>query len=318
MIKLIYLILITAISSSTLFGKDEEFKSLDTIQIGGIQQVVSINYVDKDKPLLLFLHGGPGRSLMNYSDNFNNKLKENFIVVHWDQRETGRTLKLNRTNEVLSLELLVSDTYEIINYLITKYNKKKIYLASHSWGSEIGFMIASKFPELVKAYMPISAVINQQENTRIVVPMLKEWAEKENNMNAINELAQITIPISSKRDLYLQQKWLFVYNGENFSLEPGFRAEYFEWMDIWFPLILEASKKNMFDKVAELDCPVYFIEGNGDNHKTHKLVEEYFKFLSAKEKEMFWFEKSGHTVFNTEPEKLQDVIIEIFKKLETK
>lgn len=318
MIKLIYLIFITAITCSTLFGKDEEFKTLDTVQIGGIQQVVSINYIDKDKPLLLFLHGGPGRSLMNYSDNFDNKLIENFIVVHWDQRETGKTQELNNTDIELSLDLLVSDAYEIINYLRTKYGKRKIYLVSHSWGSEIGFTLASKHPNLIRAYIPISAVIDQQENTRIVVPILKVWAEKENNSKAINELNQIRIPISSKRDLYYQQKWLFVHNGEKFPLEAVFEDEYYEWMDIWFPLIIKASKKSMFDKVVELDCPVYFIEGNGDNQMTHKLVEDYFKFIKNKEKKLFWFEKSGHTVFNTEPDKLQDIIIEISKKLESK
>ncbi|WP_316751935.1 hypothetical protein [Pedobacter gandavensis] len=39
-------------------------------------------------------------------------------------------------------------------------------------------------------------------------------------------------------------------------------------------------------------------------------MADYYKALKAPKKAMFWFEKSGHTVFNSEPEKLQQVIIE--------
>lgn len=33
---------------------------------------------------------------------------------------------------------------------------------------------------------------------------------------------------------------------------------------------------------------------------------------------MFWFKESGHAIFNTEPEKLQEVIIQKIKPMYTK
>lgn len=64
-------------------------------------------------------------------------------------------------------------------------------------------------------------------------------------------------------------------------------------------------RRQSFDTLPEINTPVYFIEGNGDKQKSHYLVEDYYKFVKAPKKGMFWMKKSGHTIFNTEPDKLQ-------------
>ena len=66
--------------------------SIGVVKIGGIRQVISIKGRDTSKPLLLFLHGGPGNSVMHYAERFTYRLQEHFIVVQWDQREVGKTL----------------------------------------------------------------------------------------------------------------------------------------------------------------------------------------------------------------------------------
>ena len=43
--------------------------SLAVLQIGGIRQVISIKGKDSSKPLLLFLHGVPGNSVMHYAQS---------------------------------------------------------------------------------------------------------------------------------------------------------------------------------------------------------------------------------------------------------
>jgi hypothetical protein len=43
------------------------------LSIGGIEQFVSIKDKDNRNPLLLFLHGGPGNSVIHYAEKFTNK-----------------------------------------------------------------------------------------------------------------------------------------------------------------------------------------------------------------------------------------------------
>lgn len=280
------------------------------VPIGGIQQYLSFKGKDTTKPLLLFLHGGPGSSLMKVADQFTQKLQDHFIVVQWDQRETGATLALNPSPEKLTAELLQKDTETMITYLLQHFNQKKLYLVSHSWGSVLGFDIAVKHPELLYAYIPISPIIDQQKGAALTQAMLEKWAQKTKNETAIQELALVHIPFESPDDLFYSQKWLFIHNGVDFAQKDDFKATYYKWLDIWFPMWKASVRGSLFTKIPEVQCPIYFFEGNGDKQKSHDLVLDYYRFLKAPKKKLFWFRKSGHTVFNTEPDKIQQLLIE--------
>ncbi|SKB91710.1 hypothetical protein [Chryseobacterium balustinum] len=69
--------------------------TLLTVEIGGIKQVIEIKTDDAHKPILLFLSGGPGSSMMKNAESFTNILKNKFTIVQWDQRDAGKTLALN-------------------------------------------------------------------------------------------------------------------------------------------------------------------------------------------------------------------------------
>src|SRR5687767_14404411 len=119
-------------------------KAIDTvsiIDIGGIRQYITIKGKDRLNPVLLFLHGGPGGSVLNYADRFTSKLQEKFVVVQWDQRETGRTLELNPSPVALTFDLFCRDTHQLITHLLGRFNHKKIYLVGHSWGTALGFQM---------------------------------------------------------------------------------------------------------------------------------------------------------------------------------
>lgn len=308
----ILFVLSMSIGKAELVNKKGAVK-IDTtaiVKIGGINQFIKLQGVDETKPLLLFLHGGPGTSLIPVADKFTDKLKENFVVVQWDQREVGETLKLNHSKEKLSLGLLQKDTYEVVKYLLQRFKHKKLFLVSHSFGSMLGFDIAEKHPELLYAFIPISAIVDQKKNATLTMEMLVKWAGETKNETAIKELTLVNLPFEKEDDLFYSQKWLFIHNGVDFAKEDGFKAKYHEWLAVWFPMWKNSVTSNLFKTLPALKCPVYFIEGIGDQQKSHYIVEDYYKFLKAPKKELFWFEKSGHTVFNSEPEKLQQVIIE--------
>src|SRR3954468_11256995 len=69
------------------------------VEIGGIQQWISLKGADDQAPVLLYLHGGPGNSVMNYAGKFTSELQKHFVVVHWDQRASGKTATLQTTDQ---------------------------------------------------------------------------------------------------------------------------------------------------------------------------------------------------------------------------
>jgi pimeloyl-ACP methyl ester carboxylesterase len=285
----------------------------EIVQIGGIKQFISIKGNNKENPILLFLHGGPGTSLVESSEKFTEKLKNEFVVINWDQRETGETLKLNSANENLTPELFKNDTYELIKYVLDKFKREKLYLVSHSWGSVLGFDIAEKHSELLYAYIPISPIIDQNKASKLTMEMLNNWAVKTKNNDAIAELNLVKVPFETQNDLFYSQKWLFIHNGVEFAKKEDFKTNYYKWLARWFPIWKKSVENNLFETLPKINCPIYFIEGNGDKLKSHYIVKEYCEFIQAPKKKLFWMKKSGHTVFNSEPEKLQEIIIEKIK-----
>jgi pimeloyl-ACP methyl ester carboxylesterase len=285
----------------------------EIVLIGGIKQFISIKGNNKENPILLFLHGGPGTSLVESSEKFTEKLKNEFVVINWDQRETGETLKLNSANENLTPELFKNDTYELIKYVLDKFKHEKLYLVSHSWGSVLGFDTAEKHSELLYAYISISPIIDQNEASKLTMEMLNNWAIKTKNNDAITELNLVKVPFENQNDLFYSQKWLFIHNGVEFAKKEDFKINYYKWLATWFPIWKKSTENNLFETLPKINCPVYFIEGNGDKLKSHYIVKEYCEFIQAPKKKLFWMKKSGHTVFNSEPEKLQKIIIEKIK-----
>ena len=282
----------------------------EIVNIGGIRQFISIKGGDRKAPVLLFLHGGPGRSLMPFADKFTNKLQQKFVVVQWDQREVGETLKLNTSTAPLSVGLLKSDTHEVVEYLLKRFGRKKLYLVGHSFGTVLGFYIADKYPQLLYAYIPISPVVDQIKSNHLTLAMLQKQAKKDNNTQELKELATIKIPFENTEQLFYFSKWLFIYNDVDFAKKDDFKEVYIPWATTWMPVWSEATKNNLFKTLKAVKCPVYFFVGRGDNQTFFNISEAYFKALKAPKKKLFWFEKSGHTIFTTEPDRLQDLIID--------
>src|SRR6185369_17226469 len=111
-IRFIKFFFISILFSSEVFGKSIH-ESL-SIKAGNILQWIKIDGDNDNHPVLLFLHGGPGGSVMSYANKFTSELQKHFIVVQWDQRETGKTKSLNSSPEPLTIPLLEQDAIDII------------------------------------------------------------------------------------------------------------------------------------------------------------------------------------------------------------
>lgn len=281
--------------------------SLAVLQIGGIRQVISLKGGDTLKPLLLFLHGGPGNSVMHYAQKFTERLQEHFVVIQWDQRDVGKTLALNKSPMPLTVRQFEEDTHALIDTLLKRFDRKKLYLAGHSWGTHPGFYIAFNYPELLHAYLAICPMVNQLESERIILDLMKEKASRTGNKIASRELATVKIPFQNGEQLYFHRKWVIEYMGAKARITKN-KVE--EWSSTWLPIFVKASKQNLFETSPELKCPVYFFVGRKDFQTNSSITEKYYRHLTAPKKELFWFERSAHSLPTTEPEKLQEIIIE--------
>ncbi len=284
--------------------------SSEAIEIGGIKQWIKLDGVDDQAPVLLFLHGGPGNSVMSYSDRFTAELKKNFVVALWDQRASGQTAELNKSSQPLTVSLFVSDAIEVIEYLRNKFSKTKIYLVGHSWGGYLGMRVAIEKPELLAGYFALSPMINQLESERLSLQTMHDSAIKTNNLKQLAELSQIKIPFENGDQLFYHRKWLSKKMG---STSPT-KTKVDSWAKTWLAVFNEASKTNFIASAPEIKCPIYLLIGSNDYQTYYKLAETYYEQVICTGKNLYWFTHSAHNPHLTESEKFQEIIISMLNK----
>lgn len=291
----------------TIVSAQTPIDTAQTVHIGGIDQFITINGTSRTNPILLFLHGGPGNSVIPYAKKFTSKLKDHFIIVQWDQRETGKTLELNRSPIPLALHVFETDVLELVTLLLKKFKHQKLYIAGHSWGTVPGFYMAKNYPELLYAYIPICPMIDQQESDRMALRMAQANAREMQDEGQLKSLSEINIPFANGEQLYLHRQAILSITKSKLNLS---KQTVLSWASTWLSIYNEASTYNLTKTLTEIKCPVYFMAGRNDYQTNSTITEGYYQKLIAPKKQLFWFESAGHFIPSKEPERMQKLIIE--------
>lgn len=296
------------------------------VSIGGIEQWVTIKGDDKSKPVILFLHGGPGSTMSPYNDAIYGEWRKDFILVQWDQRGAGRTYGRNAPKELnedywienpLTVEQMMADGIELSEYLIKYLGKRKIIIIGTSWGSILGVRMAMKRPELFHAYVGHSQLVNPSADMVKAYRKVYKMAEKANDQASIDKLTLMGIPpYDEARNTGKLFRVIKKYERQNSTPAP----------DTWWKLATEYDNEidskhrydgddysfinfvghkklgikamsntiNFMKDGLEFKIPVYFIHGKADITTTIEVVKEYFDKIKAPDKEFFVLMDAGH------------------------
>ncbi|UCH04715.1 MAG: alpha/beta fold hydrolase, partial [Candidatus Thorarchaeota archaeon] len=131
---------------STRIETPNGISSLEEITLGDLKQWIFIRGVDQNNPVLIFLHGGPGEPSVGMSScrRLDSELIKHFTVVHWDQRGAGKSYSSRIPVDSMSLDRLVEDCNELIDYLRNRFDKSKVFIVAHSTGTVIGIKTAHR------------------------------------------------------------------------------------------------------------------------------------------------------------------------------
>lgn len=287
-----------------------EIDTTVTVQIGGINQILSVQGEDVKNPLILYLHGGPGQAASPQREKITSKLEKDFVIVHWDQRNSGKTLEVNTSEVPVTIDLMQSDAEEVLNYLLKEYQQEKLTIVAHSWGNVLGFHLVEKYPERIEALFSVSPGIDATKSQKIALKRLKDHFSKENNGKALGQLSSIKVPHESIEDMVIQYRWQSVYDGEQVTDEmiEQYMPFFLDWEKKWMPIYKELYDRNLSKDLKEIACPIYFFVGKQDYTTNFKLTEAYYKKLKAPSKKLIWFD-TGHNIPALEPDVFQSMIM---------
>jgi pimeloyl-ACP methyl ester carboxylesterase len=308
---------------------------LEKIRLGGVEQWIQIRGDDRTKPILLFLHSGPGFPEMPFS-HVNAELEKEFVIVHWDQRGAGKSYSSSIPESSMTIEQFVADTHELAQLLLKRFGRPKLYLVAHSWGSIVGALTVAKYPELFNGYGALSQAANAPESEKMMYRFALETALSRGKEKAAAELWRIgEPPYKSFGDYRTMKGWVHHFRDPGYSeISPwkfaglALASPAYSWGDL-FRLVLgmrfsfsrlwqEAFyRTDLFEQVPKLDVPVHFFLGRHDRTVTASaaLAERYFdRLVAPKGKHLIWFENSGHWPQLEEPEKFRAVLTDELTK----
>jgi pimeloyl-ACP methyl ester carboxylesterase len=299
---------------------------IERITLGGAEQTILVRGRDRTRPVLLFVHGGPGFGQLPLAARYSDQLERHFVVVHWDQRGAGASCP-GTDFAALTREQIVADALELSERLAHRFGGEKLFLLGHSWGSVIGALAVQRRPELFHAYVGLGQVVNGRRNEELSYRFVLEEASRRGDADALAALRPIHPPYPSMQELGIQRRWLAAYRGSIYAMERAREAlpaallgrEYTLATRLRFLSCFERSIERLwggldgFDAITQiprLEVPVYFFTGRHDWNTPYPLVEEWAAKLEAPHVELVWFEGAGHVPPLEVPEEFQSRLIE--------
>ena len=289
------------------------------VRLGGVKQKIHIIGDDDRNPILLFLHGGPG--VPDRAGVVRNKdLQSEFTLVAWDQRGTGGSYWGVKKSS-LTVDRLVEDARELCEYLCATLGKDKLFLLCGSWGTQLGTILAHRYPERIAGYVGSGQTVNGILNEQLSWEFALREAEKAGNEEDIEKLNEVGPPVRGQykggfKGLMIQRNIMKKYGGYSQSAEqkqssffksfalPMLRSKEYTPGDLlgilWgYKRTLTVMWPRLTDYDFTRDCnrfemPYYIFQGRHDNNTPSALVEAFYEAIAAPEKALVWFEDSAH------------------------
>jgi pimeloyl-ACP methyl ester carboxylesterase len=285
------------------------------------------------KPVLLFVHGGPGMPEY-FLDRTTHPtgLDQDFVVCWWEQRGAGLSYSRAVPRASMTVDQLVDDTVAVAGLLRRRFSQDKVYLLAHSWGSFIGIQAAARAPELFHAYVGMGQVAHQQRSEVLAYEYeLQEYRRRgDARMVRALEAAPVT-PAAPPPRAYMRMRdkamhtigvgttrkmksvvtgvFLPVWRTPDYTVRERIaigRGKAWSRGILWD----EFLATDLTEKVPELEVPAYICQGRHDYTSSYELARAYCARLRAPVKGFYTFERSAHSPAFEEPARFRQILRE--------
>jgi len=324
--------------SSAEITSPNGIESLEEIVVNGDRQWIYIRGHNRNNPVMLYLHGGPGMSEMPLARAFGGTLEQHVTIVHWDQRGSGKSRAGRARPDELSVQTYLDDVLALTHQLRARFNQDKIYLVGHSWGSLLGVLTVRDHPDLYHAYVGVGQALawpgGFDETQRLVTDaatkagdtetleafaeLPEDWPPREDVDGLLERIGVIQAPLVRYQTSIHASKSNSLFDGD-IVLDVVTSPEIGVYEAMGMLDLSDASKALMADLYGrdlrvdlgtEYEVPMFIFQGEHDWQTPTSLVKPWFEELSAPHKSYVPFEHSAHIVINEEPGKFLYELIE--------
>lgn len=185
-LALIVILLIVRFIGKMIYNRTPDGGINETmyIDVNGQEQWINIYGEDRDNPVMLYLHGGPGNATSFGDWIILRKLAKDYTVVNWDQRDSGKTLIHDPKDTEITSELMRSDIDIVADYVLDYMGKEKLTILGMSWGTMYGGDYALRHPEKTECVIELS-LVDVIIKQRTIIKAMREYASGSKDFRSI-------------------------------------------------------------------------------------------------------------------------------------
>jgi pimeloyl-ACP methyl ester carboxylesterase len=307
------------------------------VRIGGIDQWITINGDDRNNPVVLFLHGGPGAPWSPLAEAMFRGWGKDFTLAQWDQRGAGRTYGKNGASieATMTVERMARDGIEVSTFLARHLHQEKIIIFAGSWGTILGVYMAHARPDLFYGYVGAGQVVNWRKNQAASYARVLELARASGDRQAIAELGNIGSPpwdsLFPKWPVF--RKWVEAYQAKRVSalpapdtLSPAYaspqeQAQYAASGNFSFEHFMGLTMSGPMQDVdlpalgTDFAIPVFILQGQEDLVTLPDLAKAYFDSINSPHKQFYLVPGTAHEPSASELDLALKVLVEQVRPL---
>ena len=292
------------------------------IKVAGLDQWIQIRGEDRDNPVLLVLHGGPGWPNAVFTLPLRS-WERHFTVVQWDHRGAGKTLGRNGKagSGEMTFDCRVADAVEVIEFLRRHLGTDKVIVLAESMGTLTGTPLVKHRPDLVHALVVTDLYVAMVANEARKYQLTLERVRAAGNAKGVAALEEIGAD-PTRWDLAAwntNMAWAFKTNLPTPNLDRrllfllALTSPLYTLRDLYSLFVgFQWSTAQMFEELMAYDAwrlgtrfevPFFLFQGEHDVVTLTTLAEEYFEEVEAPTKGLALIPDAGHFAAFTQPER---------------
>jgi pimeloyl-ACP methyl ester carboxylesterase len=297
------------------------------IKVNSAEEWITIRGDNKDRPIILFLHGGPSEANSPFIDIYT-PFEKDYVFVQWDQPGAGKTyIRAGVHQPTLAIDTMAADGVAVAQYVTAEMHKPKVILIGQDWGGLLGMRMIERRPDLFAALVGTGQIISMFGAQAIQYQAALSYATAGHDQAMLGVLLQIgpppyrTLQINSQFQECCRNP---LWPADDVAAISRMKGALIVSPSLSIPEIygwtqgLRSGEQELDDTLMAMgdlqkghttfSVPVFFIQGQNDNVTPTALVANYISTLEAPVKKLDVVPNAGHFVMWTHPAEFLHVL----------
>jgi len=161
----------------------------------GAELFLELRAADSTRPVVLFLHGGPGDhmgALLPFMAYPGPALERSFTMAYLYERAVGKSGPAPLASQTVAQH--VRDVDNVVDYLRQRFHARRVMIIGHSWGGLLGTRYVLDHGDKVAALVQVCGPMNLPRGDKEMYDASMAWYRSQKDTASINALTRLGPP----------------------------------------------------------------------------------------------------------------------------